>query len=245
MEEEEHNLKEEIIRLLPRGTNIRVADEVIDTLYTSDDDVDIPFSTMRENVLANLPTLKDVKVSFREYVNAVKFCTLKTHMNNEEAWSIVFKEKYARLREDGKQISNHVSMYNRSKIVQKIDANMLVTISVYYAPMFHAAIKKQFELMNGISANDDEYVKAEVQQAAAKTLAELTKPQEDKTLNVKVGLSDEAVEASNRTLKQIRTIAENQRRLLEAGHPLEEVQRLNLTFQPTSPDDIIEVGIDE
>jgi len=236
--------KEDIIKALPRGINITVSDEIVEMIQRSGDEIGILQEYVDENILNHISVLRGVKASFRDYVNAVKFCILKINMTNEEAWAKTFPDKYDRLIRDGKQVSNHVSMYNRSKLVHAIDANMLVATHVLYAPLHHAAIRKQYELMNGraVDSIDDDGriiykgVSDQVQHLAAKTLAELTSQPEELNYNIKVGPSDEMKEIQSKTLKELNAIAERQKALLESGVPLEEVQKLNLTS--TEPIDV-------
>jgi hypothetical protein len=225
--------KEKLQRLLPKGSNHKVTDEIIDLIANMEENVggEVMQEYLEESFLSNLPVFKTIKVDIKDYINAIKYCNLKRGMTNERAWEITFPEKYARLKQAGKQTSNHVAMYNGSKIVVKLDAMMALDIKIQYAPFFHQAIKKQVELMT----NDD--VSFHVQHLASKALTDLLAPKEEEKVSITIGQSDEAKSAQAKTLETMRTIAENQQKLLQSGKTLEEVQRLNLTIEVDVDDD--------
>jgi len=221
--------KEKLQRMLPKGANHKVTDEIINLISTIEDDIGLPQDYMEESLLSNLPILSKVKTDLDDYINAIKYCNLKQNMSNQKAWEIVFPERIQRLKERGKleSLSSHVSMYNKTDIVVKLDAQMMIAAHIQYAPMFHAAIKKQFELMNGNGAHGIP-VSAHVQHLAAKELAELTKMPVDNTIELKIGQSDEAKKAQSTMIHQMSEIAKNQQELLKKGYSIEEVQKLNL-----------------
>jgi hypothetical protein len=170
-----------------------------------------------------------VKVDLKEYVNAVKFCSLKKHMSNEKAWEICFPAKFKKLHDEGRWNTSHVAMYNSGSLVTKIDAQMAIEISIQYAPHFHRAMMKQVELSNGIAA-DGMPVSAQVQHLAAKTILEIAAPIVDQNVNLKIGQSDEAKSSQEKMISKMADVAKGMQALLEAGHKIEDVQRLNLTI---------------
>ena len=225
--------KDRLQRLLPKGSSHKVTDEIIDLINNMEKDVEgeVLQEYLEDNILSYIPVFREVKVGLKDYVNAIKYCTLKRGMTNERAWEIVFPDKYKRLKDSGKQISNHVAMYNSSKIVVKIDAMMAVDIKIQYAPVLHQAIRKQVELMS------DPDVSFHVQHLASKTLIETLKPNEEEKVSITIGQSEEAKTAQAKTLEKMKEIAENQQKLLRQGVPLEEIQRLNLTIDVEVEDD--------
>ncbi len=242
-----HNIdKEKLQRMLPKGTNHKVTDEIINLISTIEDDIGLPQDYMEESLLSNLPVLSKVKTDLDDYVNAVKYCNLKQNMSNSKAWEIVFPERVQKLKEKGKldALSAHVAMYNKTDIVVKLDAQMMIAAHIQYAPMFHAAIKKQFELMNGNGAHGIP-VSPHVQHLAAKELAELTKMPVDNTIELKIGQSDEAKKNQSIMIKQMSDIAKNQQDLLRKGYSIEEVQKLNLKIEEANEDDDDILDIEE
>jgi hypothetical protein len=237
-----HNIdKEKLKRLLPKGTNHKVTDEIIDIIGSMEKDIELDQGYLEESLLSHLPVLKEIKVDLKDYINAIKFCNLKKSMSNEKAWEITFPEKYKKLREEGRKISSHVSMYNLSKIVTKIDAQMMVAAHIQYAPMFHESIMAQYNLMKGIDANGVA-VSPTVQHLAAKTLAELTAPPVEQKVDIKIGQSNEARASQERMLEELSKVAKAQQELLKSGYSIEEIQKLNLTIEnPSEEDEYIEV----
>ncbi len=226
-----HNIdKDKLQRLLPKGTHHKVTDEIIGMIGTMETDTGMLQEYMEERVLSYLPVLKETKVDLREYVNAVKFCSLKKHMSNEKSWEICFPVKFKKLKDEGRWNTSHVSMYNSSTLVTKIDAQMAIEISIQYAPHFHRAMMKQVELSNGIAAGGLP-VSAQVQHLAAKTILEVAAPIVDQNVNLKIGQSDEAKSSQEKMIHEMQTLARNQQALLEAGHSIEEVQKLNLKIE--------------
>ncbi len=231
---------EKLKRFLPKGVNYKVTDEIINLIGNMEDSTGLFQDYMEESLLSHLPVLREVKVSLREYVDAIKYCNLKKAMTNTKAWEIVFPGKYKKLADEGRKTSSHVAMYNQSKIVTKIDAQMMIDLSIQYAPLLHEAIKKQVDIMH------DEEASFMVQHLASKTIIETVKPLQEQKVDIKIGQSDEAKEATQKMYGEMAKIAENQQKMLEAGHSLAEVQKLNLTIASSTEDDDEEyIDIDE
>lgn len=222
--------KEKLQRLLPKGTSHKVTDEIIALVQNMENDTGLIQDYLEESLLSHLPVLREIKVDLDDYVNAIKYCNLKRNMTNEKAWEITFPERYRKLHEEGRWNTSHVSMYNSSAIVTKIDAQMMIATHIQYAPMFHAAVMKQFDLMNGKSA-DGEPVSPHVQHLSAKTLAELTAAPVEQKVDIKIGQSDDVKSQQEKTFRELEKIALQQQELLRQGIPIEQVQRLNLKIQ--------------
>lgn len=231
-----HNIDAEKLRkMLPKGTNHKVTDEVINLIHSMESDTGLLQDYLEESLLSYLPVLREVKVELRDYVNAIKFCNLKKSMPNEKAWQIVFPDRYKKLVEEGRWNSSHVAMYNRSALVVKIDAQMMVATHIQYAPMFHASVMKQFELMNGQAAGGMP-VSATVQHLAAAKLADLTAAPVEQKIDLKIGQSDEVRNQQEKTFQKLNEIAKNQRDLIAAGHDIAQVQRLNMIIDVEEDD---------
>ena len=226
-----HNIDEaKLKKMLPKGTNHKVTEEVIQLIGSMEDDTGLLQDYMEESFLSHLPVLKNVKCDMKEYINAIKYCNLKRNMENSKAWAIVFPDRYDKLVSENRWNNSHVSMYNSSLLVTKLDAQMMVATHIQYAPMFHASIKKQYDLMNGIDANGMP-VSPTVQHLAAKTLSELTAQPVEQKVELKIGQSDEAKDSQAKMFGAMNELAKNQRELLKAGHSLEDIQKLNLSIE--------------
>ena len=239
--------KEKLQRLLPKGTHHKVTDEIIDLVHAMEKDTSLIQEYMEESLLTHLPVLRGVKVDLKEYVNAIKYCNLKKGMDNNKAWEITFPAKYAKLQKEGRWNTSHVSMYNSSTLVVKLDAQMMIDVKVQYAPLFHQMMLKQLELANGYDAHGNE-CSPTVQHLAASKILEITAPLEEQKIDIKIGQSDEAKDSQAKMFIEMKRIALNQQALLRKGHSIEDVQRLNLKVEIDEDDgeaeyaDIIESG---
>ncbi len=234
--------KEKLERMLPKGANHRVTDEIITLIGSMEEDTGLFQDYMEESLLAQLPILSTIKVDLDDYVNAIKFCNLKQNMSNTKAWEIVFPDRVQLLKEKGtyETVSSHVSMFNKRDIVTKIDAQMMISAHIQYAPMFHAAVKKQFQLMNGTSAEGTP-VSAHVQHLAAKELREITEMPVDNTIELKLGMSDEAKSVQQQLTEQIARSVDMQMKRLNAGHSIGDVQSIGIDLDKpidVEPEDI-------
>jgi hypothetical protein len=227
--------KEKLKRLLPKGTHHTVTDEIINMINSMEKDIGLLQEYMEESVLVHLPVLRETKVDLKEYVNAVKYCNLKKNMENQKAWEITFPKKYEKLVREGRWNTSHVSMYNSSTLVTKIDAQMMVAVHIQYAPLFHKMIMKQVELASGWDAHGRE-TSGTVQHLAASKVIDTVAPPVAQEIDLKIGQSDEAKDSQSKMFDKMETIAQNQLKLLESGHSIEDVQRLNLTIEVEEDD---------
>ena len=237
--------KDRIRALLPKKTSIAVTDEVITLIQNMEMDTGLPQELLEEDFLGymHLLTGGNSSNSLVELANAIKYCNLKRNYNNKEAWSIVFPEKFNQLVAGNKQVDNFVSMYTNSKLVVAIDKEMLIPIHLQYAPYFHASVKKQFDLMNGHSTVKDENGKDKVatvspmvQHLAAKELAMLTRQPEETKLSVSISPSDEALSAQGEMNEYLKEIVAKQRKDLEGGADIVDVQVIGLDFNEIGSD---------
>ena len=221
--------------LLPRNTNIAVTQEIVDLINNIEEDSGIPQELAEEDVMSYMHLIGNMRgVGLKDLVNAIKYCNLKRNYSNKEAWSIVFPTKFNELKAANKQVDNHVSMYNATKLVQAIDKEMLIPVSLQYAPYFHAAVKKQFEIMNGKASDSvdgkPQNVSPMVQHLAAKELATLTKQPEENKLSITVNPGAEAMSAQAEMNEQLRALVANQRKRLENGEDIIDVQQIGIDF---------------
>ena len=234
--------KERLEELLPKGSKHNITDAILDKIANMENDTGLPQDLMEEEVLSYMFILKKVnRANLSELVNAVKYCNLKRNYSNEKSWSIVFPDKYKRLKDGNKQIDNHVSMYNKSALVQEVDKEMLIPMHLQYAPYAHAAIKKTYELMNGRSSPNADgepmTVTPMVQHLAAKTLYEMTSMPETAKIDLTVSKSEEELDVLRQMNDQLAQIGKRQKDKLMLGESIDSVQQLGMTT--------IDVSIDE
>jgi len=222
--------------LLPKNTNVAVTAEVVHLINHMEDDTGLPQELMEEDLMSYMHILGGMKgVGIKDLVNAIKFCNLKRNYDNKEAWSIVFPDKYHRLTEANKQVDNHVSMYNASKLVVAIDREMLIPVSLTYAPYFHSATKELYKIgvlgLGGKNTDGKEMtVTPMVRVQALKELTTITKPPEEQKLSISVNPGEAAISMQQEMNDQLAAIVAHQRDRLIAGEDIIDVQQIGLDF---------------
>ncbi len=234
--------RQRIKNLLPKKTGVAITDEVMKLIHNMEEDTGLPQELLEEDFLGYIHLVATGNSnSLLELVNAIKFCNLKRNYSNKEAWSITFPDKYQRLVTENMQVDNHVSMYNNSKIVVAVEKEMLIPIHLQYAPYFHAAVNKQFELMNGRGTSKDKEgndmkVTPMVQHLAAKELANLTRQPEETKLDISINPGAAAVSMQEEMNEQLRQLVAGQRKRLEEGEDIIDVQAIGLDFSDVGRD---------
>ncbi len=228
--QEQNITKEKLKSLLPRKTTIAVTDEIMELIHNMEDDTGLPQEMMEEDLMSYTHLLSGTTNGMKDLVNAIKFCNLKRNYDNKTAWAIVFPEKYDRLIAMEKEPNNHVSMYNNSKLVVAIDKEMLIPVHLQYSGYFHAAVKKQYELMNGTSSQGKGRTTPMVEHLAAKELALLTAQPVDTKIDLKVTPSDAALSLQGEMNDQVRELVALQKSKLLAGTDIIEAQVIGLDF---------------
>lgn len=231
--------REKLKKFLPKGSSTQVTDDVLEAISNMERDTGLPQNLLEEDVMSYMHLVGKIGgVGIAELVNAIKYCNLKRNRSNKEAWAIVFPKKYDELTEAGKPVDNFVSMYNGSKLVVAIDKEMIIPVYVQYSAYRHFAIKKQYELAS------DSDVSAMVQHLAAKELYAMTKmPEDNKTIELKVGMSDAAMAQQQELNDNIAALVANQAAAFRRGDKTEELQRIHIEVAETAP--IIDAEIDD
>ena len=241
--ESQNVTKERIYALLPKKTNVKVTDEVVRLVENMEKDTGLPQELLEEDFMSyiHLVTQGRSTHSLTELANAIKFCNLKRNYNNKEAWSVVFPKKFSELTTANKPVDNFVSMYNNSKLVVAVDKEMQIPIHLQYAPYFHAAVKKQFELMNGQTTTKDKFgnldrVSPMVQHLAAKELAVLTRQPEENKLDIKITPSDAALTMQEEMNAQLKILTGRMKARVDAGEDIIDVQQIGIDFSEVGRD---------
>jgi hypothetical protein len=225
--ESQNITREKLKKFLPKGSSVQVTDEILKTIMDMEKSTGLPQNLLEEDLMSYMHLIGKVGgVGLNDLVNAIKYCNLKRNRTNKEAWAIVFPVKYDELTSAGKPVDNFVSMYNNSKLVVAIDKEMLVPAYIQYSAYHHAAIQAQYKLMMGTDANGNE-ASAMVQHLAAKELALLTKMPEDKSIELKVGLSDAALASQQEMNQTLSQLVANQARMFASGMKPADIQKVH------------------
>ena len=230
---------EKLRNFIPKGYHASVTEDIVKMINSMEDSSGLPQEYMEERLMSSLHLLKVVRgSSIEQLVNAIKYCNLKRNMTNIKAWAITFPARYDKLIAAGKQVDNHVSMYNGSDLVVEIDKGMLLSACIQYMPENRRAMQRLVELMEGQGANGEQ-AGPMVQYNAAKTIVEMTTMPEDMNVNLKIGMDEESKSVTQTLSEQLSRMADIQMQKLKAGHSIADVQRLGIKAEK-----IIEAEID-
>ena len=163
--------------------------------------------------------------SLRQYIDAVKFYSLTAAgLSQAKSYVKVFPERLqARIdRDQGmEEIKSEASRFNGTELVNRIRQQALVPLHLVNQGTTQLAINTLTTLMlKG---------RSEVARVSAATaLLKELRPPEIQKVELALGLTDEAMEARAKQETQLLDIAENQRRLLAAGHDINDVQQIQI-----------------
>ena len=204
----------------------QITDELVAELNALIDDPDYG-EEFKEAILTFSSVLEGKDgITLKQYLNAVKFYSLTAAGKPAvKAYAIVFPERLQARLDRGETIANmtgEASRYNSSKAVNKIRQQALVPLHLVNQGTVQKAINTLTDVM--LSSRSD---MARV--SAATTLIKELRPPEVQQVELQVGLSDEALELQNKQNAMLMEVATNQRKLLEAGFSIEEVQSIKVT----------------
>ena len=219
--------KEELTKRMPRGTNHKITEHVLSLINNIEDDTALDQGMMEEKVLSSLHLLGTGQYTLESYINAVKFVNLKQFMSNKEAWSIVFRKKFNDLEAKGKQVDNHVAMYNGTQLVVELGKKLIVAPSLQYNNVFHEMVQIDAGLARGFSSTGAP-VSPMVQHLAASKLIEVLALPEDNTIELKVSMNDESKSIQLGLTEQLAKMADVQMARLAGGASINDVQKLGL-----------------
>jgi len=107
--------------------------------------------TYRDNLLSYTSVMADGKYRIQGYLDAVRYVSFKLlGASNIEAYTKTFPDRYQRLlndQVDARGISQFVSHYNKTQLVNKIMEQTLVPTHILNADMYQKALNVQAELM--------------------------------------------------------------------------------------------------
>lgn len=143
---------------------------------------------IRENFITYASVLKEGRFKTEDYLNAVAYISYKMMgHSNQDAWKRTFPSRYASMVAAGKsdkEISSHVSHYNKNKLVGLVREQCIIPPHVLYNDVLHRAIVTQAELMQ------DTKVSPKVRSDAANSLMTHLKPPEKKEVALSIGVEE-------------------------------------------------------
>lgn len=169
--------------VLPDNFKMQVTQSTVDrynALLTDPDTQEM----MKENILNYTSVLSQGKFKLDDYINAVKYVSNKMlGMSNLDAFATTFPQRYQRYLTSGKPpeyVHAYVSAYNKNKLVNLVQEQVLVPAHVLNAGTFQKAINTLAEIMS------DEDVSAKARVDAATSLLTALKPPEVKRMELNV-----------------------------------------------------------
>lgn len=239
----QHITKERIRELLPSKTRIAVTDELMELISRFEEDTGMDQYLLEEDFLGYMHVaVNSGNVSLVELANAIKYCNLKRHYSNRDAWAMVFPEKYKALVEANKPVDNFVGKYNSTKLVIGLEKEMMIPVHLQYAPYFHAAVKELYNVgvqgRGGKSSDGKEMtVTPMVKVQALKELAALTKQPEEQKLSISVDPGAKAVSMQEEMNAQLKELVSGQKRRLAEGEDIIDVQQIGINFDNVGTSD--------
>jgi len=203
-----------------------INDNVIDEINLLIDDPDYG-EAFKENMITYTSVLSGKDTwSLQMYLDATKFFSLTSMGDSQaKAYCKVFPDRFQSRLDRGEgqnEIAGEASRYSGSKLVNAIREQSQVPFHLRNQGAAQDALNQLLYLM--MNARSDV---AKV--SAATAVLKETRPPEAQRIEMQVGLSDQAVEQQERQNSALRDIAVNQRKLLEQGYSLDEVQKIHVT----------------
>lgn len=200
----------------PKHLRNYINEDVLNLLNNSEVDETI-FEEFKDNFISYMSVLSEGKYKITDYINAVKYVTLKMlGKSNNEAYIATFPDRYKKLSNRGvTDISSYASAYNGNKLVVSIMQQVLVPVWITNAQIHQKAINEQFKI--GTSSNVSPMARVK----ALDSVLAYTKAPETKQLNIDIGINqtDDLQQLKN-TMKQL---AEQQRIMISNGYSAKDI----------------------
>jgi hypothetical protein len=183
--------------------------------------------------------------SMKEYINALKFVAyLATDADNlTEAYkkaraNDTFVQERLEAKTDSneyKELTNAASRYRKTPLVQKLLTQSNMPLYLMFQGTTYQAVAVLSNEMHTAAYSKDRI-------SAAKAILEHVKPPESMEIALEVGPNEEAKSMQLNLNEQLAQIASNQKRMLEAGIGINEVQRVSVKLNDADKDeDVIDV----
>ena len=218
-----------------------ITQEAIDIINNSVNDPEFQGESLLKSAAIYENVIKGTRASIPEFLNAIKFCAYMTtnESNYTEAYKRVFIErKFVRDRMSlpkgdpvYAELTSAASRYRRTKLVVDLLTASQVPLDLIFTGYRYKAIGVLADIMV-----EGKYDRDRV--SAAKELLAATKNENTK-IELEIGPSAGAVSMQEQLDKQLTELALNQKKLLDAGHSIVDVQKTGVNLE------IIEGELDE
>ena len=231
---------DKIKRLLPKKTNIRVTEKLLENIKNIEKDTDLDQNIMEEKFMSYIHVMEKVRgISLQDYLNAVKYVSLCKHFDNKKAWSIVFPTKYDKLVTEGRFIDSHVSEFNTSTLVVELQAAFMVPWHLEFDRVRRDMLSKSIHMANGVSPNGIK-VSPHVALKAMELVLNVLAPPEESKLEITLGSSEGMVEQQRQMNDNLAKLIANQSAQFRAGGDVGKIQKLHVV-QHGEEEDVVDV----
>jgi hypothetical protein len=233
---EEDVTPELLKQVVPKRFRSRITQEVVDDINLCLNDLDYS-EEFKRDVLTHIGVLENKgNWGLRQYINAVKFYSLTAQgWSQVNAFCKVFPHRLeARIAagEGKNELAGDASRYNKSELVNIIRKQSLVPFYLYNLGNRQEA----FDIAMSIARHG----RSEAARVnAVNTILQATEAPADNSIELQIGLSDDALAIQKAQTETMREIAKNQREMLAAGHSIEDIQSIKVTHN------VIDADIDE
>ena len=229
--------KERLATFLPKGSSTKLTDELLAKINSVEVATGMDQGLFEEQ-LCSYAHLIGPGISLEKLMNAIKYVTLREVMGGSaKAYRVVFPEKTVEIEARGATVDNFASMYANTKAVIEVQKLVMIGVHITHAPLRNQLLQKMVNLSNGVGAKPDDYVSPTVQLNATIAAYDAVKIPDDNSMELKIGMSDSAMDSQNNLAEQIGKMAEIQMKNFQAGKSLNEVQRLNIVHEAEAIDD--------
>lgn len=198
----------------PKERRVLFTQDIIDKVNQVSSDPTVR-QAVKENFISYLHVLRDTFCSVEDYLNAVKYCSLKMMgLSNIDAYSRVFPDRIANMKAKAmpqKDIASIVSAFGRTKAVVKIMEQAAIPAWLLHQDAFNKAVAVQVELMTTAKS---ERVRA---MAADSILNKLGRPDNVPTINIDMRNNVAETNGIDDLKNMITKLAKTQKDLIEKG----------------------------
>ena len=230
-ESDEYMITEDTLRGLLKG---KVNDATVKAIMEQIDNVEERDGISRDYFEEQFTSHMDLLgqgVYPMKLLEAIKFVSLvQSGLTNQKAYDAVFPQKAAQVYGRGSSTSSFAAEYAKKKTVVEIMKRSIIRDDILNAPLRQKILHKMVDLMNGKGAKPDDYVSPTVQLNAAIAAETMTRPPEDKAIDIRIGYGDEAKALQQVIADQLAENAALMRKQFESGRSLKDVQRIGIVL---------------
>lgn len=222
--------KEELLSKLPEKKNT-ITDEVVEMINKANNDPAFSPGEFIEKMIDYKDVMLGTGGSIKSYINALKFCAfLESEDSAVEAYKkaradddyVKSKRDAAPGTSDYNALSYVASRYRKeNKMVRQILAQSDMPLYLIFQKQRYKAVQRLADEMDNAPLAKDRI-------AAAEKLLTHVKPPENQQIELSIGMDTETKSVQQSLNEQLMVLASNQKKLLDQGVDIKDVQRLGI-----------------